>query len=223
MTGVAVSTQEQLVRVGERLFAQHGLDGVSLRQIGAAAGNANNSAVQYHFGTRDQLVRAIFEYRLPRLHARRALLIEQADPGDVRDWVECQARAVLEQSELEDSHYAGFLAVLHHYGRSDVFEPLPEPYAGNSRAYLEHLRSLLIHLPEPLRGHRASRAMNLVVHTAADRERARAAGAPVLAFAVELEGLVDGLLGFLEAPASARSLAAVEEVAASGVAWPLGV
>jgi hypothetical protein len=137
--------------------------------------------------------------------------------------VECQARAVLEQSELEDSHYAGFLAVLHHYGRSDVFEPLPEPYAGSSRAYLDHLRSLLTHLPEPLRGHRAARAMNLVVHTAADRERARAAGAALLPFAVELESLVDGLVGFLEAPASTRSLAALTDLAATGTGWPLGV
>ncbi|MGY1743873.1 MULTISPECIES: TetR/AcrR family transcriptional regulator [unclassified Blastococcus] len=220
---MAVSTQEQLVRVGERLFAQHGLDGVSLRQIGVAAGNANNSAVQYHFGSKDQLVRAIFEYRLPRLHARRALLIEQAPEGDLRAWVECQARALLEQSELEDSHYAGFIAVLHQYGRSDVFEPLPEPYAGNSRAYFDRLRSLLPHLPEALRGHRVSRASSLVVHTAADRERARAAGAPVLPFALELEALVDGLVGFLQAPASERSLAALEDVAATGVSWPLGV
>lgn len=220
MTGVPPSTQEQLVQVGERLFAQHGLDGVSLRQIGLAAGNANNSAVQYHFGSKDQLVRAIFEYRLPRLHARRALLIGQAAPGDLRAWVECQARALLEQSELDGSHYAGFLAVLHHYGRSDVFEPLPEPYAGNSRAYFDHLRSLLTHLAEPLRGHRVSRASNLVVHTAADRERARAAGAPVLPFALELASLVDGLVGFLQAPASPGSLAAVAD---GEVAWPLGV
>ncbi|WP_091945230.1 TetR/AcrR family transcriptional regulator [Trujillonella endophytica] len=223
MSAVPMSTQEQLVRVGERLFAQHGLDGVSLRQIGVAAGNANNSAVQYHFGSKDQLVRAIFEYRLPRLHARRALLIEQAPPGDLRAWVECQARSVLEQGELDDSHYAGFLTVLHHYGRSDVFEPLPEPFAGNSRAYFDHLRSLLPHLPEPLRGHRVSRAMNLVVHTAADRERRRAAGAPLLPFAIEVESVVDGLVGFLEAPASARSLATLDDVAHAEPAWPLGV
>jgi AcrR family transcriptional regulator len=220
MTGVVPSTQEQLVQVGERLFAQHGLDGVSLRQIGVAAGNANNSAVQYHFGSKDQLVRAIFEYRLPRLHARRALLIAQTPPDDVHGWVGCQARAVLEQSELDGSHYAGFVTVLHHYGRSDVFEPLPEPFASNSRAYLDHLRSLLPHLPDPLSGHRVSRAMNLIIHTAADRERARAAGAPVLPFALELESLVDGRAGFLLAPASARSLAALQGAGAAGMTWP---
>jgi AcrR family transcriptional regulator len=53
--------KEQIVLAAERLFAERGLDGVSLREIGAAVGNANNSAVQYHFGSKDQLVRAIFE------------------------------------------------------------------------------------------------------------------------------------------------------------------
>jgi AcrR family transcriptional regulator len=220
MTGVVPSTQEQLVQVGERLFAQHGLDGVSLRQIGAEAGNANNSAVQYHFGSKDQLVRAIFEYRLPRLHARRALLIAQTAPDDLRGWVECQARAVLEQSELDGSHYAGFLTVVHQYGRADVFEQVPEPFASNSRTYFDHLRSLLTHLAEPLRGHRISRAMNLIVVTAADRERARAASAPALPFALELESLVDGLVGFLMAPASRGTLVTLTGVGAAEVRWP---
>ena len=69
MTLIAPSTKEQIVLAAERLFAEHGIDGVSLRQIGVAAGNGNNSAVQYHFGTKDRLVQAVFEYRLPRLRA----------------------------------------------------------------------------------------------------------------------------------------------------------
>lgn len=209
------------MQAGERLFAQHGLDGVSLRQIGAATGNANNSVVQYHFGSKDQLVRAIFEYRLPRLHARRALLIAQATPGDLRACLDCQARAVLEQSELDGSHYAGFLAVLHHYGRTDVFERVPEPYATNSHAYLDQLRSLLAHLPEPLLSQRLSWTMGLIIDAAAERERARAAGAVSLPFAVEVDGLVDALVGFLKAPISPQTSKSLTDFEPSGVSWPL--
>ena len=68
------SAKEQIVLVAERLFAERGIDGVSLRQIGAAAGNGNNSAVQYHFGSKDNLIQAIFEYRLDNLHERRRVL-----------------------------------------------------------------------------------------------------------------------------------------------------
>src|ERR1700757_4705681 len=67
------STKEQLVTTAERLFAVHGIDSVSLRQICAEAGNANNSAVQYHFGSKDRLLQAIFEYRIPHLMAPRDL------------------------------------------------------------------------------------------------------------------------------------------------------
>ena len=52
MTTIAPSTKEQIVLAAEGLFAERGIEGVSLRQIGTAAGNGNNSAVQYHFGTK---------------------------------------------------------------------------------------------------------------------------------------------------------------------------
>src|SRR4030081_3050863 len=117
MPVVAPSTQEQIVLAAERLFARHGIEGVSLRQIGAAAGNGNNSAVQYHFGSKDQLIQAIFAARLPRLHERRKLLIAERRPNDLRSWVECQLRAVMEQSEQPGSHYVSFVAMLRQCGR----------------------------------------------------------------------------------------------------------
>jgi AcrR family transcriptional regulator len=72
------STDELILEAAERLFARYGLDGVSLRQIGAAAGSLNSSAVQYHFGSKAKLVRAIFERRLPVLEVERAKLLALA-------------------------------------------------------------------------------------------------------------------------------------------------
>src|SRR5579862_8907223 len=136
---VAPSTKEQIVRAAERLFAQHGIDGVSLRQIGAAAGNSNNSAVQYHFGSKDALVEAIFGYRWPRLHERRTLLIAERRPRDLRGWVECLLLAVLEQGELPGSHYLGFVAMLHQHGRRDILGSLPEEHQHSTRDFHERL------------------------------------------------------------------------------------
>src|SRR5437764_14443744 len=112
MPVAAPSTKEQILLAAERLIADHGVDGVSMRQIGAAVGSGNNSAVLYHFGSKEKLVQAIFEYRLPRLRERRALLVAERQPADLRGWLECQTRAVLEQSELEDSTYLRFVASL---------------------------------------------------------------------------------------------------------------
>jgi AcrR family transcriptional regulator len=210
MAAIAPSTKEQIVVAAERLFAEHGVEGVSLRQIGAAAGNGNNSAVQYHFGSKERLVDAVFEYRLPRLRERRDLLLAERRPDDLRAWVECEARWMLEQSERDDSSYMSFVAMLTQYGRQDVFDELPDDLVTSTRAYHAHISSLLGHLAEPLRTHRIKRAMASLVHAAADRERARATGQPMLPFAVALGDLVDGIVGFLEAPASSETLAAID-------------
>ena len=202
----------------ERLLAERGLDGVSLRQIGAAAGNGNNSAVQYHFGSKDQLIQAIFEYRLPQLHERRSMLMAQRRPDDLRSWVECYVLPILEQGEQEGSHYLTFVAMLQHHGHRDVFEHLPEEFQASTRAFRERVATLLPRVPEPLRAHRIGQAMTFSVHAASDRERARASGLAVLPFAVHVTDLLDGLLGFLEAPVSPAALAALEGVGPTSLA-----
>src|SRR5215470_8750592 len=54
-------TKQRLLDAAERLFAERGVDGVSLREVNAAAGERNNAALYYHFHDRDGLVRAIVE------------------------------------------------------------------------------------------------------------------------------------------------------------------
>jgi AcrR family transcriptional regulator len=218
---LASSPKEQIVRAAERLFAERGVDGVAMREIGIAAGNANKSAVQYHFGSKDQLVQAIFEYRLPRLHERRRLLIAERQPDDLRGWVECQARAVFEQSELDGSHYMSFVAMLHEHGRRDVFDRMSPEFRHAANSLHKEIGTFLPHVMEPLRSRRIATAMVLIVHVAAGREQARAAGRRALPFAVELADLVDGMVGFLSAPVSPAARRAVEESDEVTVAWPL--
>lgn len=218
---VAPSTKEQIVLTAERLFALHGIDGVSLRQVGVASGSGNNSAVQYHFGTKDELIQAIFEFRLPRLHERRMLLIAERRPSDLRTWVDCQLRAVMEQAEQPGSFYLSYNAMLYRYGRRDVFERLPAEFLDSTREFHGRLGGLLAHIPEPLRSHRISQAMVFVVHSAADRERARADERPLLPFAVEVTDLLDGIVGFLAAPVSPAALDALHDADPSVAAWPM--
>lgn len=56
---VVGDTRLALLRAAEKLFAERGVDAVSLREVSAAAGQANNSAVAYHFGSREGLIDAI--------------------------------------------------------------------------------------------------------------------------------------------------------------------
>src|SRR5690242_12177605 len=134
MPAAARSTKEQILLAAERMFADHGVDGVSMRQIGTAVGSGNNSAVLYHFGSKDNLVEAIFEHRLPRLRERRAALIAERRPVDVRGWLACQIDMVLEQSDLPDSNYLRFVASLSQHG-GDAFKHLPRRLARGQRDY----------------------------------------------------------------------------------------
>lgn len=68
----------KLMQTAERLFGEHGVDGVSLRQIVTAAGYANSYAVQHHFGTKEGLLQAVYDMRLPTLDAGRGRRLEQA-------------------------------------------------------------------------------------------------------------------------------------------------
>lgn len=66
------STRIELLLAAEKLFALHGLRGVSLRQIVAATQQRNISTVHYHFGSREALVYAICDFRMPAIEAARA-------------------------------------------------------------------------------------------------------------------------------------------------------
>ncbi len=84
----ATSTQEAILKAAERLYAEHGVFAVSNRQVSEAAGQGNNAAVGYHFGTKTDLVRAIeHKHRGPIEELRERRIVDIGDSTDMRDWV----------------------------------------------------------------------------------------------------------------------------------------
>jgi AcrR family transcriptional regulator len=70
------ATRRRILEAAEALFLEHGFDGTSLRMLTAAAG-VNLAAVNYHFGGKDELFRAMLAARLDPLNRDRiALLVE---------------------------------------------------------------------------------------------------------------------------------------------------
>lgn len=67
-------TKTAIMDAAERLMAEHGLNGVSIRSILAEAG-ANTAALHYHFGSREKLVEAILARRGQEMNTiRRGML-----------------------------------------------------------------------------------------------------------------------------------------------------
>jgi AcrR family transcriptional regulator len=95
------STKDRLIEAAERLFAEHGIDAVSLREINRASGARNAIAVQYHFSDRAGVVRAILDKHMPDVEARRHAMLDQyeaereADPdGEAQEVREAQIRTL---------------------------------------------------------------------------------------------------------------------------------
>jgi AcrR family transcriptional regulator len=68
-------TREQLLLVAVEMMAEHGIEGVQLKEIQRAAGQRNSYAIGYHFGDREGLVRAFgLRYRTPANEERNRRL-----------------------------------------------------------------------------------------------------------------------------------------------------
>jgi AcrR family transcriptional regulator len=76
---ITASTRIKIMEAAERLFADRGIDGVALREIAVAAGQGNNTVVQYHFGSKERLVYEIFDYRTNMFEPQRAAMLAEAE------------------------------------------------------------------------------------------------------------------------------------------------
>ncbi len=73
--------RERLLDAAEDLIADRGTDEVSLRELTTVAAARNASAVQYHFGNRAGLLRALIDRHRPSVEARRHQLLDRLDEG----------------------------------------------------------------------------------------------------------------------------------------------
>jgi AcrR family transcriptional regulator len=187
-----VEARRALVAAAEQLFAEHGIAGVSLRDISAAAGQRNHSAAQYHFGDREGVVAAVYLSHMVRVDVRRsALLAELVDAGrhrDVRALVRALALPVVEEITTSEGWYARFLL-------RTRWDPLAvEVVAGleTTSGLVDigrHLVAALHDLPAAIRRSRLDQLFSLVVSTLASWEWAHDRGEPRLS----LDELIDEL------------------------------
>ena len=79
------STKDRILGAAEELFAQHGFAGTSLRQVTSRA-DVNIAAVNYHFGSKENLVNEVFRRRMDEMSRRRLDALKAAQetqPGEL--------------------------------------------------------------------------------------------------------------------------------------------
>lgn len=203
-TGRAHATRELILTAAERLFAEHGVYPVSNRQVSEAAGQGNNTAVGYHFGTKADLVRAIArKHQTPTEEIRLRMVAQIGPDPDVRDWLSCLVRPVTE-------HFAalGSPTWYARFGAQVMTDPTLRPIlAEESQSpslarIIDGLRRCLPDLPAEVRAERSDMARQLLVHMIAERERALAEGTPTPrpTWHDAATGIIDALVGLWLAP-----------------------
>lgn len=146
-----------------------------MREIAAQAGQRNHHAVQYHFGSRDSLVQAIFDYRMDQMESARGTMLAAADANnrlsDLRTIAEIIFRPQIELiDEFGDHSYAGFLTAYLLRYQTRRFGQFGERVAPNLARTLVLLRACIGTLPEIVAQRRLVTAcfmfLNiLVIHT----------------------------------------------------------
>lgn len=203
----ASTTQEAILTAAERLFAEHGVFAVSNRQVSEAAGQGNNAAVGYHFGTKTDLVRAIeYKHRVPIERLREQMVAEIGDSTQMRDWVTCLVCPLTDHLAAlgNPTWYARFAAQVM---TDPAYHNIVVKDALSSASLVQVIDGIsrcLPKLPTDVRVERNLMARNLLMHTCADRERALAAGAavPRSSWPEAGSGLIDAIVGLWLAPVS---------------------
>lgn len=180
----APSTREVLLLTAERLYAREGLAAVSLRRINREAGQLNASALHYHFGTRDELLTAILDFRMGQVNKRRlemlAALAEGGQAQDLRALTDALIRPLSEHiggaHVAGGSHYLGFLASIFNSAEVNVYRMTAQREDHSLRQLSALFVAALPMLPEALVRVRFSVNVRAVIYAMADWDRDRVIG-----------------------------------------------
>lgn len=170
----ATATREKLLQAAEHLFARQGLD-VPIRDIHARAEQRNASAIQYHFGGRDELIDAIIERHAPTADDMAAVRVDlETKLEDPRSFVEAIVRRLaryLGSEETRDYIRFSFHMMMRTSMRSVMVEGSEHHSMAAVYAETDLLRQMFPRLPERLVRERAVATMSFITLEVAERAR----------------------------------------------------
>jgi AcrR family transcriptional regulator len=203
----ADDTRETILSAAERLFAENGIASVSHRQIVEAAGQGNNAAVAYHFGTKVDVARAIEDKHSERIEAIRTRMIDDIGVSpDLWGWVACLVQPLTDHLAAigTPSWYARFAAQAltdPAYRRVIIKHGFESPTLDH---VVEQIGHALPTLPAVLLAERSIMMRTMLMYTCAEFERELAQGTPSPwpDWPAAARGLIDGIVALMQGPVS---------------------
>jgi AcrR family transcriptional regulator len=141
-------TKSQIKAAAQLLFARHGVDAVTIQQIVAAAGQRNNAALHYHFGTKEELIRELVVDGAAVLDERRQGMLREIDarggPSSVREVLLVLVMPVIELGNDERWRgYIRFTSSLQASDRKTLRAALNNRWNAGYVACFAHLKRML--------------------------------------------------------------------------------
>jgi AcrR family transcriptional regulator len=169
---LASDVPDALIRAAEELFASYGSHSVSLRDVQLASGATNASAVQYHFGGRAGLIKAVLAKHDVDVERRRHAMLDEYETlegPDVRALAAAVVLPLAAELDNEDGGLGYLQLVCDLYNRPNPrFDP---DELKDQRNSFQRWRRLAIPLlsPEAVRLHRRFDALRFTVSELARR------------------------------------------------------
>lgn len=154
-------TKAQLKAAAQLLFARHGIDAVTVQQIVSAAGQRNNAALHYHFGSKDELIRQLLVEGAQDIDRRRREMLADADrdggPASVREVIEALVLPVVAlEKDPRRRGYIRLVAGVQMTHRDVLRRALEDRWNEGYVRCLAHLRRMVTWVPPKLLEQRLS-------------------------------------------------------------------
>ena len=206
-------TRTKILDAAEQVFADKGVAGASLREIMIVA-EVNIAAVNYYFGSKADLLKAVVSRRSALINGARLTLLEEGmkkDNSTIDAWLHAFVAPFIEAEGSPDVGWRNFMRVLNWVATAqghDVLcqEIIQDTYGAMRQSFLDALALIMPELSIEEVNWRYYSAVTVLRTVVTVRERAELAGAPVNATDLThmMAHVVPFLRGGLTAPAMAR-------------------
>ena len=200
--------KQALLDAAAVLMDERGVDNVTIQDISQASGHRNRSAVQYHFGSRDAVIRAVVTRTMEPIDAERNLLLDHLEttgaPLSTRGVLEVVVLPLARQLRTpEGRRYIRLCAQLVNHPKfmTDAREAITVNTSVSRCA--AYLLPSLDHLPAPIAAERTSQVTGFIIRACGDQSRLMDSdppARPVLSVEDFTVNLVDTILAILQAP-----------------------